>query len=320
MKMQKKNWKVNKLRNNLVKVICEAAKTNENLFFVTADLGFNVLNPFYENFPNQFINVGIAEQNMASLSAGLALEGKKVFMYSIGNFSTLRCIEQIRNDICYHNADVKIVALAAGFAYGALGMSHHATEDIACMKSLPNLTVFSPCDPIETRAVTLAAINLNTPCYIRLGRGGEENIHDDSFDERKFEIGKAYKIADGNDGCMLSTGAITIEAKKAIEVLKKKGYNVSLYSFPTIKPIDEKLIKSLCEKYKHLITIEEHQKFGGFGSEIADVMSSFESKTILHRIGLNDEFTSVVGDTNFLREQYKMDCNSIVSLFMEKCI
>ena len=189
------------MRNNLIKVICDEADNNRDVMIVTADLGYNVLNPFYEKFPNQYVNVGIAEQNMPSIAAGLALEGKKVFTYSIGSFSTLRCLEQIRNDICYHNADVKVVALAAGFAYGALGMSHHATEDLAAMKSLPNMTVFSPCDPIETRAVTRAAINLNTPCYIRLGRGGEPNIHNNLDDEFSFEIGKAYKLFDGLDGC-----------------------------------------------------------------------------------------------------------------------
>lgn len=306
------------MRNNMIKIVCEEAEKNKDLIFVTADLGFNVLNAFYDTYPNQYINVGIAEQNMTSVAAGLALEGKKVFTYSIGSFSTFRCLEQIRNDVCYHNADVKIIALAAGFAYGALGMSHHATEDITAMKSLPNMTIFSPCDPIETRAVTRSAIKLNTPCYIRLGRGGEPNIHDDESIEYNFEIGKAYKLFDGNDACIFSTGAITIEAKKAVLSLKEKGINVSLYSFPTIKPIDEETIISCAKKYKTIITVEEHQINGGFASSIADVLSKDPNQhAVLSRIGMVDEFTSKVGSTDYLRREYNMDSNAITNKVME---
>ena len=304
------------MRNNLINVICEEARHNSNLTFITADLGYNVLNRFYEEFPDQFVNVGISEQNMTSVAAGMALEGKKVFTYSIGNFSTMRCLEQIRNDVCYHNADVKVVSLAAGFAYGALGMSHHATEDIAIMSTLPNMTVFSPCDPVETRAVTKAAISLNTPCYIRLGRGGEPDIHtDDSFKVEDFEIGKAYRIFEGKDACIFSTGAITIEAKKAVLKLQNEGIFVALYSFPTLKPIDAKLIKECALKYDRIITLEEHQINGGFGSIIADVLSTIEGKhSTLYKIGMRDVYTSVVGDTDYLRRYYKMDESFIYNL------
>lgn len=302
------------MRNNLVKVICENAKTNKDLMLVTADLGFNVLNPLYENYPNQYVNVGISEQNMSSIAAGLALSGKKVFTYSIGSFSTLRCLEQIRNDICYHNADVKIVALAAGFAYGSLGMSHHATEDIACMKVMPNITVFSPCDPIETRAVTQAAIDMNTPAYIRLGRGGEPNIHQGEID---FKVGKAYLLHEGNDACIFSTGAITKEANDAVLELEKENLHVALYSFPTIKPMDEECIKACAKKYKTIITLEEHQINGGFASSVSDVLSKYGLQVKLDRLGMNDEFTSVVGSTDYLRHYYKMDKEAVIQKVKE---
>ncbi len=306
------------MRNNLVKAICEEAENNKDVIIVTGDLGYNVLNKFYDRFPEQYINAGISEQNMTSVAAGLALTGKMVFTYSIGSFSTLRCLEQIRNDICYHNANVKIVALAAGFAYGALGMSHHATEDIAVMKSLPNITVFSPCDPLETIAVTKKAMELKTPCYIRLGRGGEPNIHDE-FDPSKFEIGKAYKLTDGDKNiCIFSTGAITIEAKKAVDELKVEGINIELYSFPSIKPIDEELIVKCSTNHDLIITLEENNTFGGFGSSIADVLSRVEGKhAIIKKLGLNDEYPSVVGDTNYLRQYYKMDSKTIKEIIME---
>lgn len=304
------------MRNNLIKVLCEEATKNSDIMLVTADLGYNVLNPFYEQYPEQFVNVGIAEQNMTSVAAGLALEGKKVFTYSIGSFSTLRCLEQIRNDICYHNADVKIVALAAGFAYGALGMSHHATEDLGAMKVLPNLTIFSPCDPVETRAVTRAAIKLNSPCYIRLGRGGEKDIHtDEMFD---FEIGKAYKLTDGQDACIFSTGAITIEAFKAVKLLKEKEINVSLYSFPTIKPIDKKTIINCSKQFSKIIIVEEHQIYGGFASSVADVLcDNCAMNSTIIRIGMKDEYTSIVGSIDYLRNQYKMDAIAITDAIMK---
>lgn len=300
------------MRNSLVSTFCEEAKNNQDLVFVTADLGYNVLTKIIEEYPNQYINVGICEQNMTSVAAGLALSGKCVFTYSIGSFSTLRCLEQIRNDVCYHNANVKIVALAAGFSYGPLGMSHHATEDIGAMRAMPNLTIFSPCDPIETKAVTKAAINIKTPCYIRIGRGGEKNIHEDSSLLEKFVIGKAYQLFDGNDGCIFSTGPITIEAKKAVLKLKERNTHFALYSFPTIKPIDKGIIMECAKKYKKIIVVEEHQIYGGFASAIGDVITeSVDAKAILVRIGMRDEFTSIVGDTDYLRKVYKMDCDYI---------
>lgn len=308
------------MRNNLVNTICEEAKKNKNVIIITGDLGYNVLNKFYDVYPDQFINAGISEQNMTSVAAGLALSGKLVFTYSIGSFSTLRCLEQIRNDICYHNANVKIVALAAGFAYGALGMSHHATEDIACMKSLPNMTVFSPCDPLETIAVTKKAMSLSTPCYIRLGRGGEPNIHN-IFDPDLFEIGRPYCINEGNQKiCIFSTGSIIIEAKKAINELRAKDINVGLYSFPTIKPLNEKFIIDIAQTHDYIITLEENNIYAGFGASIADIISKiYEKHAVIIKLGLDDEYPSIVGDTNYLRKYYKMDSETITKIIME-CI
>lgn len=302
------------MRNNFINVITEEAVKNKDIVLVTGDLGFNVLNKFEEKCPNQFINAGIAEQNMTSVAAGLALSGKKVFTYSIGNFCTLRCLEQIRNDICYHNADVKIISLAAGFAYGNLGMSHHATEDIACLRSLPNMTLFSPCDPIETRLVAKECLKLKGPCAIRLGRGGEPNLWDDNFE---FEIGKCYQMYNGENIAILSTGAITKEAKEAVLELRNKGINIALFTFPTIKPMDKGQVIDIFEKYKFVITLEEHNKVGGFGGAISEIVSQhdFDKKPAkLHIMGLNDEFTSVVGSTEYLRNYYKLDKKAIIEV------
>ena len=195
------------MRDTFVRTIIELAKNNKNIELITGDLGFGVLKPYWEECPDQFTNAGIAEQNMTSLAAGMALSGKTVFTYSIGNFPTLRCLEQIRNDCAYHNANVKIVAIGGGFAYGSLGMSHQATEDLAVMRALPNVSVFAPGDLVETEEVIKAITNYPGTCYVRLGRGGEKRIHD-RIDN--FQIGKAIKIKEGKDIAIFSTDVLRV--------------------------------------------------------------------------------------------------------------
>lgn len=303
------------MRNSVVAEITRQAEKNESIYLLTGDLGFNVLNVFWDKFPDRFINCGISEQNMTAVAAGMGLDGKCVFTYSIGNFPTLRCLEQIRNDICYPKANVKIIGLGSGFAYGDLGMSHHATEDIACMRSLPNMTVFSPCDPLEAIAAVKAAVQIDGPCYIRIGRGKEPCLRD-AFDS--LEVGKGYCLFSGSQIAILSTGAITAEAKHACEILKAEGIEVSLFDFPTIKPIDDKLISDLAKTNHHLISLEEGNVFGGFGGAVAEVLSEIEGEhAVLKRMGLQDEFTSIVGDTEHLRHYYKMDAQAIVKAVKE---
>ncbi|MDD3048713.1 MAG: transketolase C-terminal domain-containing protein [Bacilli bacterium] len=302
------------MRNMVVKTIHELAKNDNKLYLITGDLGFGVLTKFWEDYPKQFINAGIAEQNMTSVAAGMALEGNKIFTYSIANFPTLRCLEQIRNDVAYHNANVKIVSIGAGFAYGSAGMSHHATEDLAIMRALPEMVVFSPADPIEAGIVTKLAYNHDGPCYLRIGKGGEDQIHPENLN---FKIGEAIKIKKGDDIVIFSTGAITSEALKAIEILKKQKIIVGLYSFPTIKPIDEKVIIECSEKMSLIITLEEHNKFGGFGGAVAEIMAENRGKSRLKRIGLDNQYACAVGNQNYLRDYYDIDSKKIVDVVLD---
>ena len=182
------------MRDTFVRTLIELAKNNNNIELITGDLGFGVLKPYWEQLPNQFTNAGIAEQNMTTVAAGMALEGKTVFTYSIGNFPTLRCLEQIRNDCAYHKANVKVVCVGGGFVYGSLGMSHQATEDLAILRSLPDVVVMAPGDLVEAEEATKAIAAYPGTCYLRLGRGGEKRIHDKIQD---FKIGKAIKVKDG---------------------------------------------------------------------------------------------------------------------------
>jgi transketolase len=250
---------------------------------------------------------------MTSVAAGLALEGKTVFTYSIGNFSTLRCLEQIRNDVCYHQANVKIVSVGGGFSYGAMGITHHATEDIAILRSLPGITIFVPCDPHETIEVIRMAIATDGPCYIRLGKGGETNL---SGKDKKLKIGKASKLRNGNDIAIFATGPIIEEAIAAADIMYKKGIDCAVYSFATIKPLDAKLIVSVSKKIENIFTLEEHNIIGGLGSAVAEVLLSNNCKSRLVRMGLNDVYSAEIGTQSYLRSFYNLDANGIVNTIL----
>ena len=296
------------MRDTFFKTLTELATENKNIEVVTGDLGFGVLRPFWETHPNQIINAGIAEQNLTSVAAGMALEGKTVFTYSIGNFPTLRCLEQIRNDCAYHNADVKIICVGGGFVYGSLGMSHHATEDIAVMRSLPNVTVLCPGDLVEAEAVTRAIAKHPGTCYVRLVRGCEKKIHESLPD---FEIGKAIPVKKGEKVAIFSTGAIFEEIADACSVLENSGITPTVYTFPTVKPIDKEVIRSVSETHEIIVTCEEHNLSGGFGSAVAEVLAELPSHARLLRIGMNDEYSTLVGDQKYLRDQYGMSGKKI---------
>lgn len=303
------------MRDTFVRTLIEEAKKDKNIELVTGDLGFGVLKPYWETVPDQFTNAGIAEQNMTTMAAGMALEGKTVFTYSIGNFPTLRCLEQIRNDCAYHQANVKIVCVGGGFVYGSLGMSHQATEDIAILRALPDVTVVCPGDLVEAEEATKALVRTSGTCYLRLGRGGEKRIHKQI---NHFELGKAIKIRSCDVSAkkriaVFSTGAILDDTTDACDELEREGYGIEQYSFHTVKPIDEDVIRYCAEEYQYIVTVEEHNIVGGFGSAVAEVLAESRGNTQLIRIGLNDLYCTRVGNQRYLREQYGMDVNAIVN-------
>ena len=298
------------MRDTFVRTLLEIAKQDRNVHLITGDLGFGVLRPFWEELPDQFTNVGIAEQNMTSFAAGLALEGHTVFTYSIGNFPTLRCIEQIRNDCAYHDANVKIVCVGGGFVYGSLGMSHHATEDLSIMRALPNIMVMAPGDLVEAQAATRVIYEHQGTCYLRLGRGGEKRIHD-HIDN--FQVGKAIQIKQGERLVIFSTGAIFDEAIEATYLLWESGLQPALYTFPTIKPIDRDTIEECAHRYDLIVTVEEHNVIGGFGSAVSEVVAEVSgSRARVVKIGLNDRYSSIVGSQKYLRDYYGMSARKIV--------
>lgn len=302
------------MRDTFVRTLVQLAKEDKNIELVTGDLGFGVLKPFWEQCPDQFTNAGIAEQNMTSVAAGMALTGKNVFTYSIGNFPTLRCIEQIRNDCAYHHANVKVVCIGGGFVYGSLGMSHQATEDIAILRALPDVVVLAPADLVEAEECTKALAKYDGTAYLRLGRGGEKRIHD-HIDN--FQIGKAIKVHDGEKVAIFSTGAIFEEISITEGILKEKGINPAVYTFPTVKPIDRETILECASKFDVIATCEEHNYIGGFGSAVAEVLAELPQHAKLLRVGLHDAYSVLVGNQHYLREQYGLDGKSIAKQILD---
>lgn len=301
------------MRDTVIRTLIKLGKEDKDIELITGDLGFGVLKSFWETLPNQFINAGIAEQNMTGVAAGMALEGKKVFTYSIGNFPTLRCLEQIRNDCAYHNANVNVICVGGGYVYGSLGMSHHATEDIAILRALPDVTVICPGDPVEAALAVKKIAQTDGTCYLRLGRGGEQNVNTVI---KEFEIGKAYKLRDAKDMnkkvAVFSTGAILEETSKACDMLEEQGIAVEQYSFPTVKPIDRAVIEDCAKRFDNIFTVEEHNIVGGFGGAVAEVLAECGGKAKLHRIGIDDFYCIEVGSQAYLREQVGINAEGIV--------
>ena len=297
------------MRDVFIDELTKEASKNPDIFLITGDLGFGVLDDFSRDFPDQFLNAGVAEQNMTAVAAGMALEGRKVFTYSIGNFPTLRCLEQIRNDICYHDLDVTIVSVGGGFSYGQLGMSHHATEDLSIMRALPNINVLAPSTLEEVRSSVKHIMNIKEPNYLRLDKsvGIYSNID-------TYEFGKASLARAGNDITLITCGGILEEVLQAADILLKQGVSCRVLSMHTIKPIDSVSILQSMAETKGIITIEENNILGGLGGAVSEVCnSSLVKNGILKRMGLDDTYSSIVGDQKYLRKQYGLSCGDIIN-------
>jgi transketolase len=250
------------MRTAFVKTLLALAQEHSDIMLVTGDLGFTVLEEFRDTLPKQYLNAGVAEQNMIGVAAGLALCGKRVFVYSIIPFATYRCLEQTRNDVCYHNLPVCVVGVGAGYSYGYQGSTHHALEDISVMRSLPNISVVCPGDPLEAAAAVRAIAEARTPAYLRLGKAGEPNIHTSMPD---FHLGKALRLSDGKDLTIIATSTMLETGKAAADLLIKEGHSVRFVSMPCVKPIDEEEIARAATETKLIVTIEEHGSIGGLG-------------------------------------------------------
>lgn len=297
------------MRDAFIRELTAAVSRDPRIMLVTGDLGFGVLTDFAKRFPKQFVNAGVAEQNMTAIACGMALEGRKVFTYSIANFNTLRCLEQLRNDVAYHDVDVTAVSVGGGFSYGQLGVSHFATEDLAILRAVPGMTVLSPTGIWEAEEAARALMAGAGPAYLRLDKGHAPS--DPQLGE-VFVIGKARRLREGRDVCLIATGAVLSEALKAAEVLGNKGVSSRVISMHTLKPMDTDAIACAARECGGIVTIEEHTVIGGLGGAVAEqCLETGAMPGFFVRIGLADIFPSVVGDQDYLRAQYGLNSDTI---------
>ncbi|MBQ2743964.1 MAG: transketolase [Oscillospiraceae bacterium] len=303
------------MRGTFNKTLLEIAKNDPRIHMVLADIGYGEIEPFRDTFPERYYNVGVAEQNMTGVACGIAMEGNIAVTYSIANFPTLRCLEQVRNDVCYHNANVKIVIIGGGVSYGPLGMSHHSTEDIAIMRALPNMVVVVPCDNFEAEAATRAMIEYDGPLYYRCGYKGEKDIHSGPVD---FKLGRAITVREGSDVTLMFAGPVGLNVVKAADILAKEGVSCRIVSMHTIKPIDRDAIIDAAKNTGGIITIEEHNLSGGLGSAVAEVIcDSGVVPKKFKRIALPDVNVALIGHQEWIRSQYGMDAEGIAKQIRE---
>lgn len=298
------------MRNAYLSALYDLARNNKQIMALVADIGAIVFDKYREDFPSQFINFGVAEANMISAAAGLASCGKIPFAYTIAPFITMRTYEQIRNDVCLQKMNVKIVAVGVGFVYSTLGPTHHATEDIALMKVLPGMTVISPADPLEARKATIAAAQIEGPVYLRLGTSKEPDVYQQDYD---FTVGRGVKLNDGDDATIIATGSIVHDALQAVMELEEENISVRLINIHTIKPIDKEIILQAARETRAVLTVEEHNIEGGFGSSVADVILEGNGAPIkFKRLGVNDTFCSYYGTHQELKSRYGLAREDII--------
>lgn len=291
-------------RQGFIDGLIDAGKINQNVIVVTADLGrATKVYEFAERYPDRFFNVGIAEQNMIGIAAGLATCGFISVAATFAVFATMRACEQVRTDIAYTNSNVKIIGTGGGFSFGIGGVTHAGNEDLGIMRSIANMTIIVPVDYLEARKAIITSINTNGPVYMRIGRTGEPVINKKDY---KFTIGKSITLKNGDDACIYAIGPMVYEALVAASILEHKNISVKVVNMHTIKPIDKDEIINSARTKKLIITIEEHNIIGGLGSAVSEVLSENLYKQVrFNRFGLNDEFL-IPGKADKLREYYKL--------------
>ena len=304
------------MRNAFIETLIKLAEKDKSIYLLTGDLGFSVFETFAKKFPKRFFNCGVAEQNMMGTAAGLALSGKKPYVYSIIPFVTIRCLEQIKDDVAYQNLNVKIVGVGGGYSYGYLGATHHATEDIAILRVLPNLKVFTPGDSVETEKLMIEAYKAKGPAYFRLTNVGGKIVHQK---KDKIKIGEPFVFNKGKDGVLIVNGIFLGIGKDLVEELKKAGYNFKLISLPTLKPINEESLWKELKDQKLVFSLEEHSLIGGMGTALTEILMDKGWKGILKRIAAPDKFFPKVGKAEYIREKYHLTKKQVKEYILKIC-
>lgn len=298
------------MQSAYITTIYELLQADKRVVSLLSDSGGNYDDMMAREMPSQCYNLGIAENNQVGIAAGMALQGLIPFVYAPGNFLAYRSYEFIRNDVCYQNQNVKFIAMGSGTVFSTMGPSHHSTEDLAGLRALPNLTILSPATPIEAAACTRAAYEIPGPVYVRLGKGGEPEFFDSSY---QFRLGKAVKMAEGKDVAIFCTGAILSQVMAAEALLKELGIEASVFNMPSIKPLDEDAIMEAGKHCRYVVTVEEHNIYGGLGGAVAEVLAESGANARLKRIGLQDCFAKGYGTQADVRKNNGLDSETIAA-------
>lgn len=303
------------MRNAFAEEMTQLATHDKRVVLLSGDIGNKLFDNFKNIAPDRFYNCGVAEANMMGVAAGMALSGLRPIIYTITPFTTTRCFEQIRVDVCYHHAPVIIVGTGSGLSYAKLGPTHHSLEDLAILRTLPGMCVLAPCDAMELRVALHAALQQDNPVYIRIGKKGEPAIH---AEPPNFSIGKALIIRQGIDIVILSAGTMMAEVLKAADLLTKHNISATVASFHSIKPLDIEFLQTAASRYKLFVTVEEHGLIGGLGSAIAEWCAMANHTIPQLNFGTPDEFMHEIGSQQYARAKYGLVAENIASRILEK--
>ena len=295
------------MRNTFADTVIAASSERSDIFVITGDAGLGVFDTFKEERPDAFLNLGVAEQNAISFAAGMAMCGHKVFYYNIIPFVLYRCYEQVRNDVCYQNLPVVLVGIGSGITYAPAGMTHYSVEDIGLARTLPNLTVISPADPVEARLAAEYSLMAPEPVFVRLAKRGEPELHT----EKSFDISRVQVLKEGSDVAIVFHGSISSEVMAADAELRLQGINPLILSVPMVQPIDSDGLLSALRGFKAVISVEEHFSTMGLGSILREIHSKFGPPWSIETLGIIPEFIHNVRDTEGLREHYGINAASI---------
>ena len=302
------------MRNAFASEITKIAAEDDRVIQLTGDIGNRLFNDLKAVDPERFCNCGIAEANMIGVASGMAMSGLRPVVYTITPFTTTRCYEQIRVDVCYHNVPVIIVGTGSGLSYAKLGPTHHSLEDLAIMRALPNMTVLAPCDATELRVLLRAAFNEDGPVYIRIGKKGEPEMYQDL---PQLSIGEASVLKTGTDVAILSTGTIMSEALNASILLEKDSISAEAVSFHTVKPLDKAYLTAASKRFKVIATIEEHGCAGGFGSAVSEFFAGMENRPQILSFGTKDEFMHDIGSQEYARKKYGLTAENLATTIVD---
>lgn len=304
------------MRKTCLDMVYELARKDPRIFFIGSDLGVGTLKQFKTEMPDRFLMEGVSEANLVGMAAGLALEGKIVYINTIATFLTRRCFEQVALDLCLHKANVRLIANGGGVVYAPLGPTHEAIEDIAIFRTLPRMTILAPADAEEMRRLMPATVDHQGPIYIRLGKGGDPVVTNDRV---PFQIGKAYPMKEGSDALIVSTGIMLKAALEAAATLEAVGIKAGVLHVPTVKPFDRETFLEKARPVPAIVTVEEHSVIGGLGGAVAEIMAEagFQTPKRFRRIGIPDVFPDQYGSQASLLRRYEITAEKIVSVIRQ---